>query len=47
MISKIKTPNKLGLAIALIFASILMIYNPDYNTCVAHASDNNISDFCY
>ena len=47
MISKIKTPNKLGLAIALIFASMLMIYNPDYNNCVAHASDNNISDFCY
>ena len=47
MISKIKTPNKLGLAIALIFASMLMLYNPDYNNCVAHASDNNISDFCY
>ena len=47
MISKIKTPNKLGLAIALIFASMLMLYNPDYNSCVAHASDNNISDFCY
>ena len=47
MISKIKTPNKFQLAIALIFVSVLMLYNPDYNSCVAHASDNNISDFCY